>query len=111
MWSSEHIPTNRYRVDLAPSKLTYRNGTVILETLCLDDGWTWRAKTDGAGVHSVILLQRPTLLALVQDQFEGFDVDAGTPADRIMMKIVTQGGALRMRPRERYVPPRRKRGV
>ena len=83
-----------YRLQFSPPPtITYRNGVVKLETFCdpVDQTWIWRAVNEN-GV-SVVLLQRETMLEFTTDRYEGFEVEAGTPAHKIMERLVRDGAA------------------
>ena len=80
-----------YRISLAPDRLEYRNAIVTLETIRDGDDWLWRATKPGGA--SVVLLRRNGMPAYARDRYEGFEVDASTPADRILQRLVKLGHA------------------
>jgi hypothetical protein len=97
-----------YRVDLPPSQLRYRDCLVTLEIVRGPaEEWIWRAvKPSG---DSVELLRRPTLVAFSQDRYQGFDVEPGTSADRIMQRLVREGAAQVVQPGTVFVRSARER--
>jgi hypothetical protein len=106
MCSTEHMPT--YRVEFTPATLRYRDAIVVLETLCepADKSWIWRAVKQGS-VESVVLLRRPTLIEFSRDRYEGFTVESGSLADKIMQRLLREGAAEEVEPGT--VRPRRSR--
>jgi hypothetical protein len=55
------------------------------------------------------IMRRPTMLEWAQARFEGFNVVTGSPADKIMQRLVREGGAVVLKPNETYHKPREKK--
>jgi hypothetical protein len=99
------MPVERYRiVRPIPSHLDYLTASFVLEivkqrheTMPIDE-WVFRARKVNAQTVCVIaaeLLDRGRLLARLE---EGFEVERGTPAAKIMVRLVRDGVAREARP-------------
>ncbi len=55
------------------------------------------------------IMRGPTMQEWSHARFEGFDVEAGSPADKIMQRLVREGGAVKMAAEETFDQPPRRR--
>lgn len=95
------LQVSRYCVDGVTADIRYRNGIVHVAREAWEDGFAWlaRRKDDPDG-KTVVILHRDTMLGLQTALAEGFEVEAGGLADRLMRKMVAQGDAERLKPGE-----------
>lgn len=115
MCSSEHMPdepppnpNTRYRLlAFYPERLDYVSGRVVLTFRADHDGaWIFYAVKENDPTAVCEIMRRPTMLAWAQDRYAGFDVVTGSAADKIMRRLVREGGAVRMAAGETYQPKR-----
>lgn len=111
--STDHPPlTSRYRIlEGYPEKLRYANATVYISFRAdRDQSWYMYAVREDDPAHVVEIMREPTMLQWSEARYSGFDVIAGSPADKIMKRLVREGGALQMRPGEVFLRKRTPRG-
>lgn len=100
---------NRYRlVEGYREKLVYPSGTVTI-SFCAnrEDCWMLYATKDGDPKSFLEIMRRPTMLEWAEARFEGFEVEAGSPADKILAKMAREGNAVKMAPGETHYVGRR----
>jgi hypothetical protein len=113
MCSTEHMSTEppqftRYRlIEFYPERLTYKGGHVLLTFRGdRDNCWMFYAVKENDPTRWIEIMRRPTMHEWACARFEGFDVVSGSPADRIMKRLVKEGGAIVMASGEKYFPKR-----
>jgi hypothetical protein len=102
--ATEEPRVTRYRfVEGHAEKLEYPSGIVRL-SFCGNRGdyWVLYATKENDPNSFLEIMRRPTMLEWATARFEGFDVPTGSPADKIMQKLVRQGDAVLMAPGERF---------
>jgi hypothetical protein len=94
----------RYRLlEFYPERLEYKGGRVLL-SFCgnRDNCWMFYAVKENDPTSWIEIMRRPTLHEWARARFEGFDVPTGSPADKIMQRLVRERGAVVMAPGEEY---------
>jgi hypothetical protein len=102
--AAEEPKLTRYRlVEGYSEKLEYPTGTVHL-SFCgnREDCWMLYATKEGDPASFLEIMRRPTMFEWAQARFQGFDVAAGSPADKILAKMVREGNAVKMAPGENF---------
>jgi hypothetical protein len=98
------VPWFRF-IEEARVTLPFRNGKVELAFANLggEDGWAWVAECRGTRSKQIVLVRCGNVMALhgalIRD---GFAVDAGSPAERIMLAAVKCGFAEELPEDERW---------
>ena len=107
----EKPPSTRYRLNEGyPDKLNYKNGCVLISFRADDDhSWYLFAAKESDPTNTIEIMRGPSMLEWSNARFEGFDVLTGSPADRIMQKLVREGGAVVMASDETFRLKREKR--
>ena len=102
------VPAVRYRIaHPLPPRLEYAGATYALEIVKQRhdaipvDEWVFRARRVGAGTVCVIASSLALRSRLAETLDHGFEVQRGSPADRVMARLTRDGIAVAMRPSRR----------
>ena len=102
------MAVDRYRiVRPLPSHLDYLTASYVLEivsqpheTIPLNE-WVFRARRETLGTTCVILSALVERSRLLEQLADGFDVERGSPAAKLMERLVRDGVAAKARPARR----------
>jgi hypothetical protein len=102
------VPFEHYRIRRAiPSRLDYPTASYVLEIVKQRhevipvDEWVFRARKVNAQTVCVILTALAHRSHLLERLADGFDVEIGTPAAKLMDRLVRDGIAEKARPGRR----------
>ena len=103
--------TSRYRfLKFHPEHLDYPSGRVLLSFRAeADHAWVLYAVKENDASQVLEIMRRPTMLEWAEARFSGFDVPTGSPADKLMRRLVREGGAVAMGPYETYHESRQRK--
>lgn len=107
------MPTVRYRLlPFYSERLRFRNGSVLLSCRCDSGGaWVFYAVKEDDPSAEVEIMRRDTMVRWAADRFSGFDLEAGSPADKVMRALVKADGATVMSAGETFHHSRKTLGT